>query len=178
MADRRNQPLGVTVKWKWRHRSICRPQSLTDIILELLYYLFYTVSKVIQVFLFGWKVPFEDFRWVFWGIFEVKLNFVTVWPIKCTLLANNSSFDVNRTQKLIKPLTRGVEPRKNRKRKSLYFIHPPNGPHRTDHRKHWRGRFSSQLQSSISSLVIIDWRVSALSPEDRGRLLAIFTGKA
>jgi hypothetical protein len=90
MTERRFRPLGGVLDRKWSHRSIPWPRFGIGRFwnFSIIFYL----SKVIRLFRFACKMPFENFGE---GIFPREKFFSSMRPPKGTYLAQNRSFDVS-----------------------------------------------------------------------------------
>jgi hypothetical protein len=90
MAERRFRPLGGVLDRKWSHRLIAWSRFCIGLLwnFSIIFYL----SKVIRLFRFACKVPFENFGE---GIFPREKFFSSMRTPKGTSLAQNRLFDVS-----------------------------------------------------------------------------------
>jgi hypothetical protein len=93
MAERRFRPLGGVLDRKWSHRSIPWPRFSIGRFwnFSIIFYL----SKVIRLFRFACKMPFEIFGE---GIFPREKNFSSMRPPKGPSLGQSASFETSCVQ--------------------------------------------------------------------------------
>jgi hypothetical protein len=94
MAERRFRPLGGVLDRKWSHRSIVWPRFVTGRFwnFSIIFYL----SKVIRLFRFACKMPFENFGE---GISPVKIFFIDETPKRHFLGAIRVVWDIVRANR-------------------------------------------------------------------------------
>jgi hypothetical protein len=93
MAERRFRPLGSVLDRKWSHRSIAWPRFSIGLFwnFSIIFYL----SKVMRLFRFAFKIPFENF-WE--GIFSREKFLSSMRPPKGTSLEQSASFEISCVQ--------------------------------------------------------------------------------
>jgi hypothetical protein len=138
MSERRFRPLGGVLDRKWSHHSIAWPRFGIGRFwnFSIIFYL----SKVIRLFRFACKMPFDNFGE---GIFPREKCFSSMRPPKGTSLAQNRSFDVSLMYmaQAIWPVEVSLEKKEERKKENgkltLYFTYFQGSPQWTDLNQIW-----------------------------------------